>query len=40
MYEADTQQVLRERAGIVRPFGVGVLWGNDARLRLRREVEA
>jgi hypothetical protein len=40
MYEANVQQVLRERAGIVRLLGVGVLRGNDARLRLRREVNA
>jgi hypothetical protein len=39
-YEANAQQVLRERAGVIRPLGVGVLWGNDARLRLRREVNA
>jgi hypothetical protein len=39
-YEGDAQQVLCERAGIVRPLGVGVLRGNDARLRLRREVDA
>jgi hypothetical protein len=30
----------RERAGIVRLLGVGVLRGNDARLRLIREVNA
>jgi hypothetical protein len=40
MYEANTQQVLRERAGVIRPLGVGVLRGNDVRLRLRREVNA
>jgi hypothetical protein len=40
MYEANAQQVLRERAGVVRLLGVGVLRGNDARLRLRREVNA
>jgi hypothetical protein len=39
-YEANAQQVLRERAGVIRPLGVGVLRGNDARLRLRREVDA
>jgi hypothetical protein len=39
-YEANAQQVLRERAGVIRPLGVGVSWGNDARLRLRREVDA
>jgi hypothetical protein len=33
-------QVLRERAGVVCLLGVGVLRGNDARLRLRREVNA
>jgi hypothetical protein len=31
---------LRERAGVVRLLGVGVLRGNDARLRLRREIDA
>jgi hypothetical protein len=40
MYEANAQQVLRERAGVIHPLGVGVLRGNDARLRLRREVNA
>jgi hypothetical protein len=40
MYEANTQQVLHERAGVVRLLGVGVLRANDARLRLRREVNA
>jgi hypothetical protein len=40
MYEANAQQVLRERAGVIRSLGVGVLRGNDARLRLRREVNA
>jgi hypothetical protein len=39
-YEANAQQVLRERAGIICPLGVGVLRGNDTRLRLRREVKA
>jgi hypothetical protein len=39
-YEANAQQVLRERAGVIRPLGVGVLRGNDAHLRLRREVNA
>jgi hypothetical protein len=39
-YEANAQQVLRERAGVVRLLGVGVLRGNDARLRLGREVDA
>jgi hypothetical protein len=39
-YKANAQQVLRERAGVVRSLGVGVSRGNDARLRLRREVDA
>jgi hypothetical protein len=39
-YEGDVQQVLRERAGVVRLLGVGVLRANNARLRLRRKVEA
>jgi hypothetical protein len=39
-YKANAQQVFRERAGVIRPLGVGVLRGNDARLRLRREVNA
>jgi hypothetical protein len=39
-YEANTQQVPRERAGVIRPLGVSVLRGNDARLRLKREVNA
>jgi hypothetical protein len=39
-YEANAQQVLCERAGVVRLLGVGVLRGNDARLRLRRVVNA
>jgi hypothetical protein len=39
-YEGDAQQVLRERAGVVRLLGVGVLRGNDACLRLRCKVEA
>jgi hypothetical protein len=39
-YEANAQQVLRERAGVIRPLRVGMLRGNDARLRLRREVNA
>jgi hypothetical protein len=39
-YEANAQQVLRERAGVIRLLGVGVLRGNDACLRLRREVNA
>jgi hypothetical protein len=40
MYKANAQQVLRERVGVVRLLGVGVLQGNDARLRLRREFNA
>jgi hypothetical protein len=39
-YEANAQQVLRERAGVIRLLGVGVLRGNDARLRLKRKVNA
>jgi hypothetical protein len=39
-HEVNAQQVLCERAGVVRQLGVGVLRGNDARLRLRREVNA
>jgi hypothetical protein len=39
-YEANTQQALHERAGVVRLLGVGVLRGNDACLHLRREVIA
>jgi hypothetical protein len=39
-YEGNAQQVLHERAGVVRLLGVGVLRGNGARLRLRRKVEA
>jgi hypothetical protein len=40
MYEGDAQQVLRERAGVVCPLGVGVLRGNSVRLHLRRKVDA
>jgi hypothetical protein len=36
----NAQQALRERAGIICPLGVGVLRGNDARRRLRHEVNA
>jgi hypothetical protein len=36
----DVQQVLHERAGVVCLLEVGVLRGNGARLRLRREVVA
>jgi hypothetical protein len=39
-YEGDAQQVFCERAGVVRLLGVGVLRGDGARLRLRREVDA
>jgi hypothetical protein len=40
-YKANAQQVLRERAGVARRIlGVGVFRGNDARLRLKREVNA
>jgi hypothetical protein len=39
-YKANAHQVLRERAGVARLLGVGVLQGNDARLRLKREVNA
>jgi hypothetical protein len=39
-YEVNAHQVLHERAGVVRLLGVGVLRGDDARLRLRREVNA
>jgi hypothetical protein len=39
-YEGDAQQVPRERAGVVRLLGAGVLRGNGARLRIRREVDA
>jgi hypothetical protein len=39
-YEVNAQQVLRERAGVVRQLGVGVLRGDDARFRLKREVNA
>jgi hypothetical protein len=38
-YEGDAQQVLCERAGVVRPLVVGALQGNCARLRLRRKVD-
>jgi hypothetical protein len=37
-YEANAQQAHRERAGVICPLRVGVLRGNDARRRLRREV--
>jgi hypothetical protein len=40
MYEGDAQQVPCERAGVVRPLGVGTLRGNGACLRLRGEVDA
>jgi hypothetical protein len=39
-YEGDTQQAFRERAGVVRLLGIGVSRGDNARLRLKREVDA
>jgi hypothetical protein len=39
-YEANAHQVLCERAGVIHLPGAGVLQGNDARLRLRREINA
>jgi hypothetical protein len=39
-YEANTQQVLRESAGIISPLGVGMLRGNDIRRCLRCEDNA
>jgi hypothetical protein len=39
-YEANAQQVLRECVGVICPLGVGMLRGNDARRRLRREGNA
>jgi hypothetical protein len=38
--EGDAQQAFRERAGVVRLLGIGVLRGDGARLRLKREVDA
>jgi hypothetical protein len=39
--KANAQQVLRERAGVARRMlGVSVLRGNDARVHLKREVNA
>jgi hypothetical protein len=37
MYEANTQQVLREGAGVISPLGVGTLLGSDTRHCLRCE---
>jgi hypothetical protein len=34
-YEANTQQVLREGAGVISPLGVGKLLGSDTRCCLR-----
>jgi hypothetical protein len=39
-YEANTQQVLRESAGVISPLGVGTLRGNDIRRCLRCEDNA
>jgi hypothetical protein len=39
-YEGDVLQALRERAGVVHLLGIGVSWGDGARLRLKREVDA
>jgi hypothetical protein len=39
-YEANAQQVLRERAGVISPLGVGTLRGNDIRHCLRCEDNA
>jgi hypothetical protein len=36
-YEANTQQVLREGAGVISPLGVGTLLGSDTRRCLRCE---
>jgi hypothetical protein len=36
-YEANTQQVLREGAGVISPLGVGALRGSDTRRCLRCE---
>jgi hypothetical protein len=36
-YEANAQQVLREGAGVISPFGVGALRGSDTRRCLRCE---
>jgi hypothetical protein len=36
-YEANTQQVLREGAGVISPLGVGTLRGSDTRHCLRCE---
>jgi hypothetical protein len=39
-YEGDVLQALRECAGVVHLLGIGVSWGDGARLRLKREVDA
>jgi hypothetical protein len=39
-YKANAQQALCESAGVICPFGVGMLRGNDTRRRLRREDNA
>jgi hypothetical protein len=39
-YEANTQQVLRESAGVISPLGVGTLRGNDIRRCLGYEDNA
>jgi hypothetical protein len=39
-YEGDVLQALRELAGVVHLFGIGVSRGDGARLRLKREVDA
>jgi hypothetical protein len=38
-YEGDVLQALRERTGIVHLLRIGVSRGDDARLRLKREVD-
>ena len=40
MYEANAQQALRERAGVICPLGVDTLRGNDTRRRLTYEDNA
>jgi hypothetical protein len=39
-YEANTQQILHESAGVISPLGVGTLRGNDIRRCLRCEDNA
>jgi hypothetical protein len=39
-YEGDALQAFRERAGVVRLLGIGVLRGDGARLHLKCEVDA